>query len=104
VEVLPGPVSDSEKILVILGYVFGIVALVALFIEPYKHNPFVRLNAVQALALWVIGLFSWIPVVGWILGFAAFIVAIIAIIKAFQGEYYQIPVLYDLLKGFIEEQ
>jgi uncharacterized membrane protein len=104
--VLPGtgPVSDSDKILAILGYIFGIVALVALFIDPYKHSPFVRLHAVQALALWVIGLTWWIPVIGWLLGLAAFVVAVIAIIKAFQGEYYQIPVLYDLLKGFIEEQ
>ena len=103
-EVLPAPVTDSEKILAVLGYVFGIVAVVAIFIDPYKENPFVRLHAVQAIVLWVVGIsLGWIPGIGWLVGLVIFVVGIIAAIKAFQGEYYKIPVVYDVGKGFIDK-
>lgn len=95
--------SDSGKVLAVLGYIFPVVAAVALFIDPYRQEPFVRLHAVQAIALWLCGLLVWIPVIGWIIGVALFVVVVIALIKALQGEYYRIPFLYDLVKGFVEQ-
>ncbi|MCX8006851.1 MAG: DUF4870 domain-containing protein [Coriobacteriia bacterium] len=105
----PGPESDTSKILAVLGYLTGIVALIALLIEPYKNEKFVRLHAVQALALAVAGMVGSflvsIPVLGWIagpiVGVAVLVFAIIGIVKALQGEYYQMPVVYDLVKQFV---
>ena len=103
-EVLPEPPTDSDKVFAVLGYVSGVVALVALFIEPYKDRRFVRLHAVQALGIWVIAVFAWIPVMGWLLGLTAFVLAVIGIVNAFQGKYFEIPLLYDVLRGFIEQE
>jgi uncharacterized membrane protein len=100
----PGPASDTSKLLAAIGYVIGVVAIVALLIEPYKDEKFVKFHAVQALGLWVVTVIAGvIPVVGWAVSIAAFVVMIIALIKAFQGGYWEIPGLYGVVKGFIGE-
>lgn len=96
--------SDTSKLLAALGYLIGIVAIVALLIEPYKNEKFVKFHAVQGVALWVLNIISWmIPVVGWVVGIILFVVMIIGLIKAFQGEYWEIPLVYNVVKGFIGE-
>jgi uncharacterized membrane protein len=99
-----GPASDASKWLAALSYVFVIVAVIALLIEPYKDEEFVRFAAIQAIALqlviWVVG---WIPVVGWIIALVALVFSIIAIVKAIGNEYYEVPVVYGFVKGWIGE-
>jgi len=105
----PGPASDTSKLLAAFGYIVGIVAVIAILIEPYKDEKFVKFHAVQALALWVVGIVisfvSIIPIIGWIVAFvggiAVFIFAIMAAIKAFQGEYYEMPVVYGFVKQYM---
>jgi uncharacterized membrane protein len=99
----PGPVTDSSKLLAALGYLFPIIALVMLLIDPYKNEKFVRFHAIQAIALWVVGLTAWIPILGWILALLAFIFAVIGLVKAFQAQYWEVPVVYSVVKGFIEQ-
>jgi uncharacterized membrane protein len=108
--------SDTGKILAALGYVFGVIALIALLIEPYKNERFVKHHAVQALGLWVAGVvfsiaatvIGAIPVIGWIIslliGLASiglFVLAIMGLIKAFSGEMWEMPVLYGFVKQYI---
>lgn len=101
--------SDTGKILAAIGYLVGIVALIAILIEPYKNERFVRHHAIQALAIWVgwilISVVSAIPVIGWIVaavGWVALLVfSIMGLIKAFQGEYWEMPVVYNLVKQYI---
>ena len=101
----PGPVNDTSKILAALGYLIVVVAIVAMLIEPYKNEKFVKFHAVQGIALWVVGLVvNIVPVVGQIVSVAIFVVMIIGLIKAFQGQYWEIPVLYGIVKGFIGEE
>lgn len=104
----PGPESAGEidgtsKLLAVLSYVFWIVAIIVLLLEPYKSQHYTRANAVQALVLglviWVLG---WIPVIGWIIALVAFVFAIIAILKALKGEIYEVPVVYGFAKSFID--
>ncbi len=105
----PGPASDTSKLLAAFGYIVGLVALIAILIDPYKDEKFVKFHAVQALALWVVGIVisfvSVIPIIGWIIAFvggiAVFIFAIMAAIKAFQGEYYEMPVVYNFVKQYM---
>lgn len=100
----PGPENSTSKLLAILGYIFWPVALVALLIDPYKGEPFVRFHAVQGLVLNVVTWIVWlIPVIGWIAGLVLLVFTVIAIIKAASGEYYEIPVLYEVTKSFINE-
>lgn len=94
------PASENSKILSGIGYLIWVVALVGLLIDPYKDEPFVKFNSVQALALWVCMLVSWIPFVGWVIGLVVVVFAIIAAINTFQGKYYEVPVLGGLVKGW----
>ncbi len=101
--------SDTGKILAALGYLVGIVALVAILIEPYKNERFVKHHAIQALAVWVgwilVSVVSAIPVIGWIIsavGWVALLVfSIMGAIKAFQSEMWEMPVVYNIVKQYI---
>jgi uncharacterized membrane protein len=95
------PASENSKILAGIGYIIWIVALVGLLLEPYKDEPFVKFNAIQAMGLWVIAVvLGWIPFVGWALAVVVIVFAIIAAINTFQGKYYEVPMLGGLLKGW----
>ncbi len=81
----------------LLGWVTGIIFLV---LEP--ENKFVRFHAIQSIIVfgvlsvltWIFGLFVW--------GFAAFLGAlgfilwIILMVKAYQGERFRIPIAGDI--------
>lgn len=99
----PAPVSDTSKLLAGLGYILWPVALVALLIEPYKEEAFVRFHAVQALAVAVVFIvLGWIPFIGWALALVMLVFDIIAAIKAFTAEYYEIPFLYGFVRNWAE--
>lgn len=101
--------SDTGKILAGIGYLTGIVALIAILIEPYKDEKFVRQHAFQALALYVVmvvaSILNVIPVLGQIIWLVAWIgvavFAIIGAIKAFQGQAYEMPIVYGFIKNYI---
>jgi uncharacterized membrane protein len=101
--------SDTGKILAALGYLVGIVALIAILIEPYKNERFVKHHAIQALAVWVgwilVSVVSVIPVIGWIIsavGWIALLVfSIMGAVKAFQSEMWEMPVIYNIVKQYI---
>ncbi len=113
----PGPVSDTSKILAALSYPIWIVGLIAILIEPYKDEKFVRFHAIQGLATGLGGyiaifvasmIFGFIPVIGWILdlllslaGIALFIYLILMAVKAYKGEYFEVPIGYGFLKDTI---
>ena len=87
------------------GWITGIVFLV---IE--QKNKFVRFHALQSIvtfgALTVASaLLSWIPLVGGffgaIIGILAFILWIILMVKAFQGERYKLPWAGDLAEKWL---
>lgn len=101
--------DDTGKILAVVGYLTGIVALIAILIEPYKNQRFVRHHAIQALGLAVAGIVlsivAVLPVVGWIVApiasIAIAVLAIIGAVKAWQGEMWEMPVVYGLVKQYI---
>jgi uncharacterized membrane protein len=97
-----GPASDTSKILAAVGYIFVPVAIIAALIDPYKDEDFVRFHSYQAMASWlVVFVAQLIPIVGWVLAIVVFVFEIIALIKALQSQYYEIPVIYNAVKGFI---
>lgn len=102
----PGPANDTSKLLAALGYIFWIVAVVALLIEPYKDQKFVKFHALQALAysiaLWIVAILAS-PLFGFgmIVGLIGFGYAIYLAIKSFSGEYVEVPVVSGLVKNYI---
>lgn len=84
----------------LLGFVTGII-----FLLVEKQSKFVRFHAMQSTILYG-GIFiinialGFIPILGWLVGlllsFVAFILWIVCMWKAFQGEMYKVPYVGDL--------
>lgn len=91
------PLSDEQDIrenkfwalLSYLHYLFLIPLLAK------KESKFAQFNAKQGLLMFILEFFIWIPIIGWLLGIALFIVWIIAVINVLQGKYWKIPVIGD---------
>ena len=104
-----------ESIAGALAYFTFVPALVFLLRDPYKRSPFVRFHSVQCLLLWVatfaaasalklttLVLFL-IPMAGplfalvlsVVMGLAVFVVWLLLVVKAAQGEMFKLPVLGD---------
>lgn len=105
-----------ENIAGALAYLTFIPAIVFLTLDPYKKNRFVRFHSVQCLLLWgavillaialklaSVVLFI-IPVLGPLLvllvsvvvGLAAFVIWLVLVVKAFQGEMFMLPMLGEV--------
>ena len=100
--------SMDENVAGALAYLV-IIAIVWLVLEPYNKNRFVRFHAIQAIALAVVSMgisivLGMIPILGWIVllffPLVMFVVWVICIVKAFQGEMFKLPILGD----FAEQQ
>ena len=94
----------AENVAGLLCYVLGwISGLVFFLIE--KENKFVRFHALQSIIVFgVLTLASivigWIPFIGWVInsliGVLAFVLWIVLMIKAYQGEKFKLPWAGDL--------
>lgn len=86
-----------------------IIAIVFLVIE--KGSRLVKFHAVQSLGLlvgWMVawfalGILGMVPVVGWatlllwpLVAIGMFVVWLIALLKAFKGEWWKLPVIGDI--------
>ena len=92
-------ITSDDKLWAALGYPIFIIALIMLFMEDKKKRPFIKFHAVQSLAanvvLWVAA--TLISLVTF--GFGAlcfpvvFLVLIWPAVLAYQGKYFEIPVI-----------
>jgi uncharacterized membrane protein len=109
VGVLPETVGGA------LAYLSFIPAIIFLFVAPYSRNRFVRFHSLQCLMAWGAGLAvaSALKLLGLILFFipmlgplfvllidtmavlAAFLIWVVLVVKALQGEMFKLPVLGD---------
>lgn len=91
----------------LLGFITGVI-----FLLVEKQSKFVRFHAMQSTILFG-GLFvanialGFIPLLGWLVGlllsFAAFILWIVLMWKAFQGEMYKVPYIGNLAEQQLEK-
>jgi uncharacterized membrane protein len=105
----------NDKLAGMLAYVTFIPAIVFLLIEPFKKNRFIRFHAFQCLFLWaalvvlsvvlrlaffvlflipILGHLLWL-VVWLVLSVGCFILWVVLLVKAFQGEMFKLPVIGD---------
>jgi uncharacterized membrane protein len=93
----------ENRILAAIGYI-GILCLIPLLLK--RKSKFAQFHGKQGLILvigWVINFFiGIIPIIGWLLGFigmvALIILSILGILKALQGEYWEMPYLSEYAK------
>ena len=98
-----GEVTDDDKLWSLLSWLFWPIAIVVLLLEDKKQRPFIKYNAVQALALGVVGylisaVLSFV-VIGCFTGVALLIYAIYLGIQSYQGQWVIIPFLTDFCKN-----
>lgn len=113
----PTSMNMDPKLAGALSYITWIAGLV--FVLAEKQNRFVRFHAIQSLILWlsptaiylvasIIG--RVVPILGLILGcvaglvwIAAFVGAIVAGIKAYQGELYKLPIIGEYAERYANQ-
>jgi uncharacterized membrane protein len=90
----------------VLGFITGIV-----FMVVEKESRFVKFHAMQSIvtfgALWVIMfVVSQLPFIGWMLYLLlvplSFVLWLVLILKAYQGEKFKIPVAGDIAEGQVK--
>ena len=107
-------ITSDDKLWAALGYPIFIIALVMLFIEGKKDRPFIKFHAVQALALnvgiWVVeivwGIISSALAavtlgLGAVLGCVGPLIWLVLIwpaVLAYQGKYFEVPVITKFLR------
>jgi len=110
----------SENLTAALAYLTFVPAILFLLLNPYNRNQFVRYHSVQCLLAWaaailvaivlkLVGLVLFlIPVVGplllvltWVIGgTAALLLWLVLVVKAFQGERFQLPMLGNIAERY----
>ena len=94
------PINSEEKIWGAVSYLW-ILSLVAL--AARKNDAYVRFHASQGSLLFVISLvLMLLPGIGWLLNILIGIAAVVGIVKALQGEQWEIPVLGQFSKKFAD--
>ena len=84
-----------------LAYITLIPAIIFLVVAPYNTNPKIKFHAWQCIFLGLTGfccsVIMIIPILGWIVGVLGYlgvvICWIIALINAFQGKQWKVPVI-----------
>ncbi len=92
---------EENKIYGILAYI-GILFIVPLLAAP--KSPFAKFHANQGCVLFIAGValavISWIPILGWLIGFIGWIVvvvlAIMGIVNAAGGKMEKLPLIGDI--------
>jgi len=113
----PEEITENDKLMAAISYVFVvIVSLIILLSENLKDRPYQRYHAITSLALAVvyiiyeavISLFycgatvitgGILGLCLWIVFFVPFIPALYYAYLAYQGQYFEIPVLTDFIKN-----
>ena len=87
---------EENKTLAALSYLW-ILFLIPLLIKP--NSKFTQFHARQGMVLFavdvVVSFISWIPIFGQLAILVLLIVSIMGIIKAYNGEYWKGPFIYE---------
>ncbi len=103
----------EENIEGVLCYLLGFITGIAFYLLE-KENKFVRFHAMQSIivfgALFILQrvfilLFIFIPFLGltisWLLGLLGFVLWIILMMKAYQGEMFKVPIAGEIAEKYV---
>jgi len=85
--------SSDSNLLAALSY-FWILSVV-LYITK-KDDKYIAFHAKQGIVLFIASFVMIVPFLGFLANLVIFVVALIGAIKAYQGEEYKIPVVYNI--------
>lgn len=95
------PKNTAAALCYLLGWVTGIV-----FLLVEKEDKFVRFHAMQSVITFgILTIASFLPLIGWILSpfimIIGFVLWLVLIIKAYQGEEFELPVVGKLARQWL---
>ena len=96
-------VTSDDKLWTLLAYILTpIVPIIILLMEDKKNRPFIKFHAVQALALnvvlWVVVIIASITVILAICDPVLWLLMLWPAILAYQGKYFEVPLLTKFLR------
>jgi len=101
----------TDNVAGMLAYVTIIPAIVFLVMEPYNRSRFIRFHSFQCIffavawtALWIVlSIIAHVPLLGWLtiliwplIGLAGFVIWLVLLLKANQGQMFKLPVIGDM--------
>jgi uncharacterized membrane protein len=107
----PAAAGLTDNVAGALAYVTIIPAIVFLVLEPFNRKRFVRFHAFQCIffaiawtVLWIgLAFIGHIPFLGWatilvwpLVSLAGFVIWLILVLKAYQGQMFKLPVIGDM--------
>ncbi len=91
-------VTSDDKLWAALGYIFSpVIPIIMLLIEEKKVRPFIKYHSIQSIAAFVVIFVLATITVG--CGSILILVMFYWAYKAYQGEYFEIPVLTNFMKN-----
>jgi uncharacterized membrane protein len=94
--------GDEGKTIAIISYITWIGWIIALIMNMEKKNDFARFHIRQTLLIFIGSILAWIPFIGWIWGIFLFVLWIIGLIAAINGEKKEVPVLGHLAQEWFK--
>lgn len=98
-----GEVTQDDKLWALISWLIWIIAVVALLMEDKRSRPFIRYNAVQSLALAVVGWVLSVALsfigIGCVIAIVWLVYIIILAIQSYQGKWVTVPLLTDFCKN-----
>ena len=97
-------INDNDKLMAALAWIIPLLAIIMLLVEDMRNRPFQKYHAVNSLAFSIVFfvIISILSVVTFGFGSCLFILWFVVIywaIKAYQGEWVEVPALTNFLKG-----
>lgn len=102
-----GPASDNSKAIAAFGgYLLAPWGLIALLLDPYRNEPWLRKHVLQGAAFAIIGYLVASVTSAFLIGLIiypiVFVVLIVYTIKAWKGEDFDVPVVTGFIKGWVK--
>ncbi len=105
-----GP-SSNAKLIALLGWIFAPLGIIAIFLDDYKGDRFVRSHVIQAaafaIALWIINAILGFTIILALLAplvwLAGFIYQILMGLKGYKGDTVEVPVIHGMVKNMIDQ-
>jgi uncharacterized membrane protein len=94
--------GDEGKTIAIISYITWVGWIIALIMNMDKKNDFAKFHLRQALIIWLGSLLAWIPFIGWIWGLVLFVLWIIGLVAAVNGERKEVPLLGPLAQDWFK--
>lgn len=87
--------KSNNTLMAALSY-FGILVIVPLLTDA-KNDPFVKFHIKQGIVLLItyviFGFIVWVPIIGWALGVVLFVLFLMGLINALNGQQKPLPII-----------